>query len=147
MVRLNEIRAGEVAVEGPPATDAVVVFIGPIHTPWAGRLEYPRQGRPDGPTCRIEVFERSVAALNGITQDERREVLHWLHLPRRDLVRQSPRNDGVARGAFSARTPLRPNRIGTQLVTFVRLERANLFMRGLDCVDGTPLVDLKPDRR
>ena len=105
MVRLNEIRPGEVAVEPPPPSDAGLVFIGRIHTPWSDRLECPRQGRADGPTCRIEVFEPWIAALDGITEYERLEVLYWLHLSRRDLVRQSPRSDGLTRGTFSLRTP------------------------------------------
>lgn len=49
MVRLNEIRSGEVTVEAPAATDAGLVFIGRIRTPWTSRLECPRLGRPDGP--------------------------------------------------------------------------------------------------
>ncbi len=146
MVRLNEMRAGEMAVEAAPPTDAGPVFIGRIRTPWTDRLGCPRQGRADGPTCRIEVFEPWVAALDGITEYERIEVLYWLHLSRRDLVRQSPRNDGIARGTFSLRSPVRPNPIGTQLVTLVRVEGPSVFVRGLDCLDGTPLIDLKPDR-
>jgi tRNA-Thr(GGU) m(6)t(6)A37 methyltransferase TsaA len=146
MVRLNEIRAGEMAVEAVPPSDAGLVFIGRIHTPWTDRLGCPRQGRPDGPTCRIEVFEPWVAALDGITEYQRIEVLYWLHLSRRDLVRQSPRNDGIARGTFSLRSPVRPNPIGTLLVTLVRVEGPSVFVRGLDCLDGTPLIDLKPDR-
>ncbi|MFN8924269.1 MAG: TrmO family methyltransferase [Rhodospirillales bacterium] len=73
-------------------------------------------------------------------------MLYWLHESRRDLVRQSPRNDGVARGAFSLRTPVRPNPIGTQIVTLVGVEGPVVLVRGLDCLDGTPLLDLKPDR-
>lgn len=146
MVRLNEIRAGETLVEAPPPTDAGLVFIGRIHTPWTDRLACPRQGRSDGPTCRIEVFEPWVAALDGIAAYRRIEVLYWLHLSRRDIVRQSPRDDGTARGAFSLRTPVRPNPIGTQLVTLVGVADGILIVRGLDCVDGTPLLDLKPDR-
>src|SRR5471030_3328144 len=103
MVRLNEIRSGEVAVDAAPPADAALVFIGRIHTPWHDRLTCPRQGRPDGPTCRIEVFEPWAAALDGIAEYQRLEVLYWLHLSRRDLVRQSPRNDGIARGTFSLR--------------------------------------------
>jgi tRNA (Thr-GGU) A37 N-methylase len=52
----------------------------------------------------------------------------------------------VARGAFSLRTPVRPNPIGTQLVRLVNVEGANVYVQGLDCLDGTPLIDLKPDR-
>ena len=142
----NEIRPGEVAVAAPRATDAGLVFIGRIHTPWRERTECPRQGKPDGPICRIEVFEPWDAALEGIEAFDRIEVLYWLHLSRRDLVRQSPKSDGTTRGAFALRTPVRPNPIGTQLVRLLAVEGATLLVRGLDCLDGTPLIDLKPDR-
>ncbi|MEP9382455.1 tRNA (N6-threonylcarbamoyladenosine(37)-N6)-methyltransferase TrmO [Nocardioides sp. KR10-350] len=146
MVRENEVRTGEVAVEPPAATDAGLVFVGRIRTPWSSRLETPRQGRLDGPACRIEVYEPWVAALDGIEEFERLEVLYWLHQSRRDLVRQSPRDDGTARGTFSLRSPVRPNPIGTSIVRLERVEGATLVVRGLDCLDGTPLLDLKPDR-
>ena len=146
MVRLNEIRAGELAVELPAQFDAQVYFIGTIRTPWRSRLEAPRQGRLDGPTCRIEVAPPWQQGLEGIEQFPRLEVLYWLHESRRDLLRQSPRNDGQARGLFSLRTPARPNPIGTSIVTLQRVEGPVLFVRGLDCLDGTPLIDLKPER-
>ena len=146
MVRESEIRRGEIAVTPPPATDAGLVFIGRIHTPWTSRMHTPRQGRHDGPVCRIEIFEPWVAALSGVDRYERLEVIYWLHLSRRDLVLQSPANDGTARGTFSIRSPVRPNPLGTSVVKLVRVEGASLFVQGLDCLDGTPLVDLKPDR-
>src|SRR5262245_23375686 len=146
MVRENEIRDGEVAVELPTAVDAGLVFIGTIRTPWQSRLETPRQGRADGPACRIEVFEPWVEALDRVQDFERLEVLYWLHLSRRDLVRQSPRDDGRTRGTFSLRSPVRPNPIATSIVTLDRVEGAVLVVRGLDCIDGTPLLDVKPDR-
>lgn len=146
MVRENEIRKGEIPVEAPPATDAGLVFIGRIRTPWTSRLETPRQGRKDGPVCRIEIAEPWVAALDGIEQFDELEVLYWLHRSRRDLVHQSPANDGKVRGTFSLRTPVRPNPIGTSIVRLVRREGATLFVQGLDCLDDTPLIDLKPER-
>jgi tRNA-Thr(GGU) m(6)t(6)A37 methyltransferase TsaA len=146
MVRLNEIRAGESAVDIALPADATIVFIGRIYTPWTDRLTCPRQRRQDGPTCRIQVYQPWVAALDGITEYERLEVLYWLHESRRDLIRQSPRNDGIARGTFSLRTPARPNPIGTQIVKLLRVDGENVFVRGLDCLNGTPLIDLKPDR-
>jgi tRNA-Thr(GGU) m(6)t(6)A37 methyltransferase TsaA len=146
MVRENELRPAEVAVAPPPATDAGLVFIGRIHTPWTSRLVTPRQGRLDGPLCRIEVFEPWVPALDGLERYERIEVIYWLHLSRRDLVRQSPANDGIARGTFSLRSPVRPNPLGTSVVRLVGIEGAMVLVRGLDCLDGTPLLDLKPER-
>ncbi len=146
MVRENEIRQGEVAVAAPPPTDAGLVFIGRIRTPWTSRLKTPRQGRADGPVCRLEVFEPWLEALDGVAAFARLEVLYWLHLSRRDLVRQSPKNDGATRGTFALRSPVRPNPIGTSVVTLVGVEPAAILVRGLDCLDGTPLLDIKPDR-
>jgi tRNA (adenine37-N6)-methyltransferase len=146
MVRENEIRSAEVAVKVPVANDAGLVFIGRIRTPWTSRLVAPRQGRLDGPVCRMELFEPWVPALNGLAAYSRIEVLYWLHLSRRDLVLQSPANDGAARGTFSLRSPVRPNPIGTSIVILVGIEGAAILVRGLDCVDDTPLLDLKPDR-
>ena len=146
MVREDEIRAAEKRVEFPAATDAGVVFIGCIRTPWTGRRTCPRQGRVDGPVCRIEVFAPWNDALDGIGAYARLEVLYWLHLSRRDLVLQSPADDGKVRGTFSLRSPVRPNPLGTSIVELVGVEGSTLLVRGLDCLDGTPLLDLKPDR-
>ncbi len=146
MVRRDEIRPGEVATEPPAATDAGLVFIGRIRTPWTDRMDCPRQGRRDGPLCRIELFPPWDGALDGLEQYGSVEVLYWLDRSRRDLLRQSPKSDGASRGTFSLRSPVRPNPIGTSLVTLVGIEGATVLVRGLDCLDGTPLIDLKPDR-
>jgi tRNA-Thr(GGU) m(6)t(6)A37 methyltransferase TsaA len=146
MVREGEIRKGELTVDWPGATDASLVFIGRIHTPWGSRLVTPRQGRADGPVCRIELFEPWVPALKGLDRFERVEVLYWLHLSRRDLLLQSPADDGAVRGTFSLRSPVRPNPIGTSIAKLVGIEGNAVLVQGLDCVDGTPLLDLKPDR-
>jgi len=146
MVRKDELRAAERAVAAPEATDAGLIFIGRIHTPWTSRLDCPRQGRLDGPLCRIELFEPWAQALDGIDEFTRLEVLYWLHRSRRDLTHQSPRDDGNVRGTFPLRSPVRPNPIGTSIVALERIEGAMLFVRGLDCLDGTPLIDVKPDR-
>ena len=146
MVRLNEVRPGEQAIDLPASTDAELYFIGRIRTPWTDRLSCPRPGRADGPTCRIEVFAPWDKGLDSIGEFARLEVLYWLHESRRDLALQSPRSDGNARGVFSLRTPVRPNPIGTSIVQLLKVEGPMLFVRGLDCLDGTPLLDLKPDR-
>jgi tRNA-Thr(GGU) m(6)t(6)A37 methyltransferase TsaA len=146
MVRDSELREGELAVEAPAARDAGLVFIGRIRTPWTSRLDTPRQGRHDGPVCRLEIFEPWVPALKGIDFYSNLEVIYWLHQSRRDLVLQSPKNDSSTRGTFSLRSPQRPNPIGTSVVKLVGVEGSTVFVRGLDCLDETPLIDLKPDR-
>jgi tRNA (adenine37-N6)-methyltransferase len=73
-------------------------------------------------------------------------VLYWLHEARRDLVRQSPADDGKTRGTFALRSPIRPNPIGISLVRLLARDGSTLSVRGLDCLDRTPLLDLKPER-
>ncbi len=142
----NDIRPGEVAVDAPQARDAGLEFIGRMHTPWATRQDTPKQGAADGPICRIEIFEPWVLALKGVEAFERLEILYWLDRSRRDLVLQSPASNGEVHGTFSLRSPVRPNPIGTSIVKLEAVEGSSLLVRGLDCLDGTPLVDLKPDR-
>lgn len=146
MSDVKDIRPGEIAVEALPAGDAPLRFIGRIHTPWTDRKDCPRQGRQDGPECRIELFDPWVAALDGVEEFETLEILYWLDRSRRDLVRQNPRHDDRTFGTFALRSPVRPNPIGTSMVRLVRREGAVLVVRGLDCLDGTPLLDIKPDR-
>ena len=146
MVRQNELREGELAVEAPNAKDAGLVFIGRIRTPWTSRADTPRQGRHDGPVCRIQIFEPWVPALKGVDFYSHLEVIYWLHQSRRDLVLQSPKDNRSTRGTFSLRSPQRPNPIGTSIVKLVGVEGSTVFVRGLDCLDETPLIDLKPDR-
>ena len=74
------------------------------------------------------------------------EVLYWLDRSRRDLVRQSPKSDGRTTGTFALRSPVRPNPIGLSRVRLLARRGHVLEVRGLDCLDGTPLIDLKPDR-
>jgi tRNA-Thr(GGU) m(6)t(6)A37 methyltransferase TsaA len=142
----NEIRSGELAVEMPGASDAGLVFIGTIRTPWKIREDTPRQGSHNGPICRLEIFEPWVPALKGVDFYNHLEVIYWLHHSRRNLVLQSPKKNGLTRGTFSLRSPVRPNPIGTSIVKLVGIEGNAVLVRGLDCLDETPLIDLKPDR-
>ena len=142
----DDIRPGEKTVELPDRQDAHLLFIGRISTPWKSRDECPRQGKHDGPPCTIEVFEPWQDALRGLEHFQQVEVLYWLDRSRRDLVLQNPARDGTLRGTFALRSPARPNPIGTSMVALLGIEGATLRVRGLDCVDGTPLIDLKPDR-
>jgi len=146
MIEENEIREGELTVEMPKASDAGLVFIGLIRTPWTSREDTPRQGSHNGPVCRLEIFEPWVPALKGVDFYNHLEVIYWLHHSRRNLVLQSPKKNGLTRGTFSLRSPVRPNPIGTSIVKLVGIDGNTVLVRGLDCLDQTPLIDIKPDR-
>jgi tRNA-Thr(GGU) m(6)t(6)A37 methyltransferase TsaA len=142
-----EIRPGEVTGPAPDRGDAALTFIGRIRTPFATRADCPRRGSLDGPICRLEVDAPWRPALLGIEPGARIEVLYWMHLARRDLLVQVPRRDPEPRGTFALRAPNRPNPISTSIAVVEAVTEDGLLVRGLDCVDGTPLVDIKPDFR
>lgn len=146
MTYRDATRPGEREVPLPERSDARLVFIGRIRTPFATREQCPRQGRVEGPVCRIEIDAPWREGLKGLEAFERAEVLYWMHLARRDLVLQSPRSNGETMGTFALRSPVRPNPIATSRVEIVAVGEGWVDVRGLDCVDGTPLIDLKPDR-
>ncbi|SIS98422.1 tRNA-Thr(GGU) m(6)t(6)A37 methyltransferase TsaA [Roseivivax lentus] len=146
MDKADDPRPGETRRDPPRIGEAVVHFIGRCRTPYATRADCPRQGALDGPLCRLEIDPDWADALDGIERFARLDVLYWLDRSRRDLVTQNPGKDGALRGTFSLRSPVRPNPIGLARVALERREGAVLFVRGLDCIDGTPLVDIKPER-
>ncbi len=145
MADVQELREGEVAVKFPDRSDANLIFIGVIHTPWRTRADAPKQGKLDGPVCEIEIFEPWAAGLQGLEQFKHAQAIYWLHQSRRDLVLQSPKHDPGRRGVFALRSPIRPNPIGVSTVEITGIDKNIVRVRGLDCVDGTPLIDLKPD--
>ncbi len=142
----SDVREHEVYVDLPEASDAQLRFIGRIHTPWSTRAECPRQGAPDGPVCTVELFEPWGPALAGLEAYEYVDLLYWLDRSRRDLVVQNPGTKGKTFGTFALRSPQRPNPIGLSRVRLEGIDGMKLRVRGLDCLDGTPLIDLKPER-
>lgn len=140
------LRPLERAVPLPESFDAGLYFIGRISTPWTARGECPHRGDAEaGPDCRIEVFEPWAPALQGVEELSHLQVLYWMHRSRRDAVLQNPRFGTEAHGTFSLRSPLRPNPIASSVVRLLKVEGNVLTVRGLDCLDGTPLLDLKPE--
>ena len=139
----EDIRPGEIAVTLPDAFDAGVYFIGRIRTPWKRRDDCPKNARGSDATCTIELEERYAAALDGVASCTHLVVLYFMDQARRDLLVQAPRH-GERRGTFALRSPVRPNPIAMSVVRLVRIDGTRLSVVGLDCLDGTPLVDIKP---
>jgi len=145
MQTTTDVRDGEETIRTPQEFQAGLWFIGSIRTPWKTRRECPRRGDLDGPVCRIVVDEPWRRALQGLGRHSHLHVLYWMHEARRDLVTQKPNHTGVASGTFTIRSPNRPNPIAVSIVEVVELHDDGVSVRGLDCLDGTTLVDLKPE--
>lgn len=149
---VTEKRPGEVALDVDPATkatDAGIVFIGRIRTPWQDRSECPRntsEALERGAISTLELDEAYRPGLTGLADTTHLYVLYWMHQARRDLIIQKPRHADTAKGVFALRSPVRPNPIALAVAEVVGIDQSDgrIVVRGLDCLDGTPLIDIKP---
>ena len=140
----EKLRDGEIAIPLPENFDAGLYFIGRIHTPWQSRAECPKNGRESEAECVIELDARYAAGLKDVETSSHLLILYWMDKARRDLVLQAPRHYAAQRGTFALRSPVRPNPIAASVVRLVKVEGIRLTVIGLDCLDGTPLLDIKP---
>lgn len=119
--------------------------IGTIRTPFkkqAGTPIQPRFAREAEGA--VEVFEPYAGALADIEGFERIWLLYLLDRSRSWQPLVVPYLDTVHRGLFATRAPARPCPIGLSLVELLSVEGNRLEVRGVDILDGTPLLDIKP---
>jgi tRNA-Thr(GGU) m(6)t(6)A37 methyltransferase TsaA len=140
----RKLRKGEIAVALPERFDASLYFIGYIRTPWRQRQDCPKNPRETDAACTIVLDPRWTDALRGLESVSHVVVLYWMDRARRDLVLQMPHHYAEGRGTFALRSPVRPNPIAVSVARLVRIEGSKLTVIGLDCIDNTPLLDLKP---
>lgn len=139
-----ELREGEVAARLPDRFDASLYYIGRIRTPWRRREDCPKNARQSDALCTIELDPRWVQALSGLETVSHVLLLYWMDKARRDLLVQSPRHYSDRRGTFALRSPARPNPIAASVARLLKVEGNVLSVVGLDCLDNTPLLDIKP---
>jgi len=119
--------------------------IGVIRSPFEERAGMPIQ--PTGAAGifgTVEVWPRYAAGLKDLSGFT--HIILLYHFDRSGAARLSvtPFLDGEARGVFATRAPCRPNAIGLSIVRLVRIDGAVLHVEGVDILDGTPLLDIKP---
>ena len=120
--------------------------IGVVRSLLTSRADAPRQPDEDAPAAEIVLDDDVVSALSGIEVGDRVELLTWLHLADRSTLTTYPRGDTSRplTGVFATRSPDRPNPIGLHTVTVTAVEGNVVRVAGLEAVDGTPVVDIKP---
>jgi tRNA-Thr(GGU) m(6)t(6)A37 methyltransferase TsaA len=138
------IRPGEVAIDLPADTDAGVYFIGRIRTPWKIRDDCPKNARGSDAVCTVELDSRFAGGLKDVESCSNLVLLYWMDQAPRNLVLQNPAHHGIQRGTFALRSPARPNPIAMSVVRLLGIADGKLSVVGLDCLDGTPLLDIKP---
>jgi formylmethanofuran dehydrogenase subunit E len=121
--------------------------IGVVRSPYKTRKDTPFQGRHTKDIATLEIFEQYEPALLDIEGCSHLIVLYWLDQgDRRVLKTRTPWGPEV-HGVFATRSPNRPNPIGFCVADLVGREGRFLKVRGLDALDGSPLIDIKPYSR
>jgi len=106
--------------------------------------------RVEGEEARITIFPDFCPGLEGLENFSHLIILYWLHhrdsVEERRTLRVVPRRHAGAPqvGVFASRSPSRPNPIGLCVVQLRRVENCALLVKGLDAVEGSPIVDIKP---
>jgi tRNA-Thr(GGU) m(6)t(6)A37 methyltransferase TsaA len=126
-----------------------LIRIATVESPLTDPATAPKQGDEGAPEATL-IFEQGfVPALDGLAPGHEVIVLTWLDRASRDVLRVHPRDD-VSRpeqGVFATRSADRPNPVGLHHVTILGLDGTRMRVSGLEALDGTPVVDVKPALR
>ena len=118
--------------------------IGIIHSPYKNTGEAPYQGYKSEEISQIEVFKEFEEGLKDIEGFSHIIVIYWFHKSQGyHLLVKTPWDDSL-HGLFTTRSPHRPCSLGLTVVELVAREKNILKVKGLDAIDGTPLLDIKP---
>lgn len=120
--------------------------IGRVESPLVDPAVAPKQGDEGAPNAVLVFEERVSEGLRSLAVGEEVIVLTWLDQSDRGVLAVHPRGDRSRpeEGVFSTRSPDRPNPIGLHRVEVLAIAGARLRVSGLEAVDGTPILDLKP---
>jgi formylmethanofuran dehydrogenase subunit E len=118
--------------------------IGVIRSPYLVRWDAPRQGRLSDRESVIEIFPEYAEGLQDVEHHPHLIALYWFDRSDRSLLKATPPGSNTEHGIFATRSPDRPNPVGFAVVDLVRRDGNRLVVRGLDALDGTPMIDLKP---
>ena len=116
--------------------------IGIIHSPYKDRKESPPQGREE--ICWIEVSEQYAEGLKDIEGFSHLILLYWFHQGNDYSLQVKTPWSSELHGVFATRSPDRPNPVGFSVVELIEREGNKLKVKGLDALEGTPLIDIKP---
>ncbi|MDG5815156.1 tRNA (N6-threonylcarbamoyladenosine(37)-N6)-methyltransferase TrmO [Chitinispirillales bacterium ANBcel5] len=93
---------------------------------------------------KIELFPEYTDGLQDIEQFSHIILLYWLHRTQSPVLMVKPFLEDVEHGIFSTRAPRRPNPVGISIVRLEKRSESVLHISGVDILDGTPLIDIKP---
>jgi len=118
--------------------------IGIIHTPFKRKEDAPIQPSRSSARGEVEVFKKYEEGLEDIEGFSHIILIYQFHKSEGYSLKVKPYLDNKLRGLFATRAPRRPNQIGLSVVKLLKRKENILFIEGIDVLDGTPLLDIKP---
>jgi len=118
--------------------------IGIIRSPYKDKDQVPNQGYRSKKISRIELFKEFEEGLQDIEGFSHIVVIYWFHKSRGYHLSVKTPWDDIPHGLFATRSPHRPCPLGLTVVQLVAREGNVLKVKGLDAIDGTPVLDIKP---
>ncbi len=118
--------------------------IGVISSPFAEKAATPVQAARSQARGQVEVYPEFEEGLQDIEGFSHITLLYVFHCSEGYALRVTPFLDDQLHGLFATRFPCRPNPIGISTVKLVRRQGNRLDVEGVDVLDGTPLLDIKP---
>lgn len=119
--------------------------IGMIRSPFKEPKGTPIQPTAaEGVNGTVDVFAEYTEGLKDLEGFSHIILIYHFHLSKKTSLEVKPFMDNQTRGVFSTRAPSRPNPIGISVLRLVKVEGNVLHIRGVDILDGTPLLDIKP---
>lgn len=116
--------------------------IGVVHSPYKTTAEAPDHGGDE--VSQIEIYREYVGGLKDIEGFSHLHVFYWLHKSKGYSLSVNTPWDATPHGVFTTRSPHRPNPLGYAVVELVERKDNILKVKGLDAIEGTPIVDIKP---
>jgi len=118
--------------------------IGVIHTPYKKMEDVPIQPCYSKDVCEVEVFKEYEEGLKDIEGFSHIIILYLFHKSQDYELLVKPFLDSDRHGVFATRHPNRPNPLGISVVRLLERRGSILRVKGIDVLDGTPLIDIKP---
>ena len=119
--------------------------IGIIHSPHKSIKDIPIQPKGASEFAGYAIVdEKYIDGLQDLDGFSHIYLLYSFHMATRIEMQVTPFMDNQPKGVFATRSPLRPNHIGISIVNLIRVVGCKVFIKGIDILDGTPLLDIKP---
>ena len=122
--------------------------LGVVHSPYKGYEDTPKCGKDEMAEGTVEIFPEFEDCMFCLKEGMFVHLITWFDKAKRDVLQTHPRRrpEIPIQGVFATRSPDRPNPIASTIVEITKIDKNIIHVKGLDMFDGTPVLDIKPQK-